>query len=191
MWLIRSIWRPFSASLWWWVPRVKTRLKPWAESSSPFGANSPTLPPDNVQTPGPGFTPGNSPTLMSSEGAGRYGGNRLRTAGLHRAHISSPFRAERLFRLPRVNPGLSFFAPSGSMTGAKHIHAISGTEHSLGRPLDPGFSNQKSFLLQAHGALLKKVFEILRFVTKRRGNNQEFRLRLLVEIVFDRGGHAS
>jgi len=37
----RSIWRPFRASRFGWlVPKVKTRLKPWAESYCPFGTKN-------------------------------------------------------------------------------------------------------------------------------------------------------
>ena len=46
----------------------------------------------------------NSPSGMSPEGAGRYGGNWLRRSGLDRVHISSPFRAERLFWLTQGKP---------------------------------------------------------------------------------------
>jgi hypothetical protein len=55
----------------------------------------------------------NSPNGMSPEGASRYGGNWLRTSGLDRGHISSPFRAEHLFWLPRVNPGLCYLGRFG------------------------------------------------------------------------------
>jgi hypothetical protein len=53
----------------------------------------------------PGFQPWvNSPTRMSPEGVGGYGGNWLRTSGLDRGHISSPFRAKHLFRLTQGKP---------------------------------------------------------------------------------------
>jgi hypothetical protein len=71
----------------------------------------------------PGFTLGNSPTRISPEGATRYGENRLRTFEPNRVRISSPFRALRLFRLTRVNPGLCFIAPSGRSSG-RMIDAI-------------------------------------------------------------------
>jgi hypothetical protein len=38
--LARSICRPFRALRWVDGPRVETGLKPWAESSSPFGAKN-------------------------------------------------------------------------------------------------------------------------------------------------------
>jgi hypothetical protein len=69
----------------------------------------------------------NSPTGMSPEGAGRYGGNWLRTSGLDRLHIfSSPFRAKRLFRLTQGKPWAKLSCPfgagrSGRKTGAKLI----------------------------------------------------------------------
>jgi hypothetical protein len=63
-----------------------------------------------------------SPTGMSPEGAGRYGGNRLRTYGLDRVH-SSPFRAKRLFRLTQGKPWAKFSCPfgAGRLTDAKQI----------------------------------------------------------------------
>jgi hypothetical protein len=59
---------------------------------------------------------------MSPEGAGGYGGNRLRTYGLDRVH-SSPFRAKRLFRLTQGKPWAKFSCPfgAGRLTDAKQI----------------------------------------------------------------------
>jgi hypothetical protein len=46
----------------------------------------------------------NSPNAISPEKASRYGRNWLRTSGLDRGHISSPFRAKHLFRLTQGKP---------------------------------------------------------------------------------------
>jgi hypothetical protein len=46
----------------------------------------------------------NPPTGMSPKGAGRYGGDWLRTSGLDRGLISIPFRAKHLFRPTRGKP---------------------------------------------------------------------------------------
>jgi hypothetical protein len=64
---------------------------------------------------------------MSPEGAGRYGGNRLRTYGLDRVH-SSPFRAKRLFRLTQGKPWAKFSCPfgAGRLTDAKQIPGTTG-----------------------------------------------------------------
>jgi hypothetical protein len=75
----------------------------------------------------------NSPSGMSPEGAGRYGEKWLRTFEPDRVHISSPFRANRLFRLtqgkPWANLSCPFGAgPSGSMTIANHIRAAEREE---------------------------------------------------------------
>jgi hypothetical protein len=57
--------------------------------------------------------------IMSPEGAGRYGGNRLRTSELDRVHIPALSGRKRLFGLPRVNPGMRLisvkpcYAPKG------------------------------------------------------------------------------
>jgi hypothetical protein len=62
----------------------------------------------------------NPPTGMSPEGAARYGGNRLRTSGLERVHISSPFRAKRLFRLTQGKPWAKLSCPFGAgLSGPK------------------------------------------------------------------------
>jgi hypothetical protein len=67
---------------------------------------------------------------MSPEGAGKYGGNRLRTSELDRVRISSPFsfRAKRLFRLTQGKSWAKLSCPfgagpSGRKTDAKHILA--------------------------------------------------------------------
>jgi hypothetical protein len=56
---------------------------------------------------------GNTPTGMSPEGAGKYGGDWLATSGLDRVQISCPFRAKYLFRLTQGNPGLCFLGRFG------------------------------------------------------------------------------
>jgi hypothetical protein len=45
-----------------------------------------------------------SPAGLSPEGAGMNVENRLRTSELDRVHISSPFRADRLFCLTQGKP---------------------------------------------------------------------------------------
>jgi hypothetical protein len=73
---------------------------------------------------------------MSPEGAGRYGGNRLRRSGLDHVHIFSPFRAKRLFWLtqgkPRVNPGPSFLALGAILMRSDALEALDVPTHVLG-----------------------------------------------------------
>jgi hypothetical protein len=71
----------------------------------------------------------NSPTGVSPEGAGRYGGNRLRTFEPDRVRISSPFMAKRLFRVIQGKPWAKLSCPfgagpSGRMTDAKHKQTL-------------------------------------------------------------------
>jgi hypothetical protein len=54
-----------------------------------------------------------SPRGMSPEGAGRYGENRPRAFEPDRVHISSPFRANRLFRLTQGKPWAKLSCPFG------------------------------------------------------------------------------
>src|SRR5271165_3246349 len=60
-----------------------------------------------------------------------------------------------------------------------------------GRLLGPGFSTPKLSAVRRLSALLKKAFEILTFVAKRRGNSQKFRLRISFKIVFNSRSHAA
>jgi hypothetical protein len=74
-----------------------------------------------------------SPRGMSPEGAGRYGENRLRAFQPDRLHISSPFRANRLFRLTQGKPWAELscpfgVGPAGRMTIANHIRAAGREE---------------------------------------------------------------
>jgi hypothetical protein len=56
----------------------------------------------------------NSPMAMSPEGAGRYGGNRLRTSERYRVQISSPFRAKPYFRPTQGKPWAKLSCPFGA-----------------------------------------------------------------------------
>ena len=68
-------------------------------------------------------------TGMGHEGAGSDGGNRLRTFDPDRVHVSSPFRAKRLFWLTQGKPWAKLSCPfgawpSGCPIGARHTQAL-------------------------------------------------------------------
>jgi hypothetical protein len=71
----------------------------------------------------PEFTLGNFLIQISPERAVRYGENRLQAAELDRLHISSPFRAKRVFWLTQGKPWAKLSCPfgAGRIIGAKHI----------------------------------------------------------------------
>jgi hypothetical protein len=56
----------------------------------------------------------NSPTGVSPEGVVRCGGNRLQTFEPDRVRISSPFRAQRLFRVTQGKPWAKLSCPFGA-----------------------------------------------------------------------------
>jgi hypothetical protein len=75
----------------------------------------------------------NSPGGMSFEGAGRHSENRLQAFEPDRVHISSPFRADRLFRLTQGKPWAKLSCPFGAcppgrMIGANHLRAAEREE---------------------------------------------------------------